>query len=108
MLYRALDSNGDYQLGSFLKNSPATVGQAVLTRLLLWYGEWFLDITDGTPWSQDVLGFNTSYDLEIQSRILETPGVLTITEYTSQISAARNLSVSCTVNTVYGVTTITI
>lgn len=102
MLYRAMDANGDYQLGVFLNNTPAAVGQAVLTRLRLWRGEWFLDITDGTPYIQDILGFNTSYDLEIQSIILNTPGVSGISGYSSSVNSQRRLSVNCTVDTVYG------
>ena len=42
MRYRPLDANGDYTVGiPFLVNSPACVGQAVLTRLKLFLGEWF-------------------------------------------------------------------
>ena len=107
MLYRQLDSNGDYQLGAFLSNTPATVAQAVQTRLLLWRGEWFLDVTDGTPYMQDILGHGTNYDLEIQDRILSTPGVLEITKYSSSV-VNRALKVTCTLNTVYGVVTASI
>lgn len=102
MNYRQLDANGDYQLGIFLSNSPATVAQAVQTRLLLWRGEWFLDVTDGTPYMQDILGHSTNYDLEIQDRILGTPGALEITSYSSSV-VNRSLSVQCTINTLYGV-----
>ena len=105
MLYRALDQNGDYLLGQFLSNSPATVAQAVLTRLELWRGEWFLDVTDGTPYMQDILGRNTNYDLEIQNRILSTTGVLEITSYSSSV-VNRALSVQATINTIYGAVTI--
>ena len=105
MIYRALDQNGDYLLGQFLSNSPATVAQAVLTRLELWRGEWFLDVTDGTPYMQDILGRNTNYDLEIQNRILSTIGVLEITSYSSSV-VNRTLSVQATINTIYGAATI--
>ncbi len=107
MNYRALDSNGDYQIGVFLSNSPATVGQAVTTRLLLWKGEWFLDVTDGTPWLQDITGNNTNYDFEIQSRILDTPGVTDIVSYASSVKN-RALSVTATINTLYGQTSVTL
>lgn len=101
MLYRQLDSNGDYKLGAFLSNTPETVAQAVKTRLLLWRGEWFLDVTDGTPYMQDILGHGTNYDLEIQERILGTQGVTEITSYSSSV-INRSLAVSCTINTLYG------
>jgi len=107
MIYRALDANGDYQIGVFLANTPATVGQAVITRLLLWKSEWFLDVTDGTPWLQDIVGNNTNYDFEIQSRILDTPGVTDIVSYASSV-VNRRLSVTATINTIYGQTSVTL
>ena len=100
MIYRQLDSNGDYQLGAFLADSPACVAQAVQTRLNLWAGEWFLDVTDGTPYMQDILGRNTNYDFEIKARILNTPGVVAITDYTSTVTN-RALSVQCVIQTAY-------
>jgi hypothetical protein len=106
MIYRQLDANGDYQVGQFLANSPAAVAQAVETRLKLWRGEWFLDIPDGTPWLQDILGHNTNYDLEIQKRILDTPGVTEIVSYSSNVDSARGLSVVATLNTQYGQVTV--
>lgn len=106
MNYRALDSNGDYQLGVFLQNNPAAVAQAVQTRLGLWMGEWFLDTTDGTPWLQGILGHNTNYDLEIQKRILSTPGVTEIVSYSSAETSGRQLAVTATINTLYGQTTV--
>ena len=108
MKYRALDSNFDYTLGVFLNNTPAAVGQAVKTRLLLWEGEWFLDQTDGTPYLQDIMGVNTNYDIEIKARILGTPGVTEIVTYSSHIDSLRKLSVNCTLNTLYGISQVTI
>lgn len=106
MRYRALSATGDYTFGqgqaNFLINSPAMVGQSVKTRLLLWTGNWFLDVTEGTPWSQKILGANTKplYDLAIQQRILETPGVKNITKYSSLITG-RNLTVNVTIDTIF-------
>ena len=104
MIYRALDKNSDYQLGAFLVDSPACVAQAVQTRLNMWTGEWFLDVTDGTPYMQDILGRNTNYDFEIKSRILNTPGVVSITDYTSTVTN-RALSVQCVIQTAYATMT---
>jgi hypothetical protein len=60
MRYRREDADGDYTFGSgddtWLINSPEAVAQAVKTRFELWYGQWFLDTTEGTPWIQSVLG----------------------------------------------------
>jgi hypothetical protein len=107
MKYRSLDANGDYVVGlSFLSNSPATVAQAVLTRLKLWRGEWFLDTSDGTPWRQDILGRpNGNPDVFIKQRILGTPGVTSIVTYSSTYSGpTRQFTVSGTLDTLYGVT----
>jgi len=101
MRYRALDTDGDYQLGVTLTDSPEAVGQAVRTRLLLWKGEWFMNNKDGTPYMQGILGHNTQYDLEIKARILGTKGVKEILNYSSSV-INRALSVQCTLNTIYG------
>lgn len=113
MKYRKLDPLGDYTLGTgqdFYKNVPAAVGQAVLTRLKLFKGEWFIDTTDGTPWFQDVLGKYTqrTYDAVVRLRILQTPGVRAITSFSSQYDGAtRTLVQSSSIDTIYGETTVT-
>lgn len=109
MIYRKLDSNGDYVFGqgagNFLQDSPETVAQAVATRLKLFKGEWFTDTTAGTPYSSSVLGAGkiSSYDNAIQEVILQTPGVVRITKYSSAVnSIARAAEINCTIDTLYG------
>lgn len=93
MRYRALTSTGDYRLGrgsqEFLVNTPACVGQAVLTALLLHQGEWFLDLTVGMPWETQVLGKGTLslYDAAIKAAILNVQGVKSILSYESILGA---------------------
>jgi hypothetical protein len=113
MKYRRLDSNGDYVFGqgdsNFIQNTPATVGQAVKTRLQLQQGEWFLDTSIGTPYNSSVMGTGTIslYDSVIQSVILETPGVTGISAYASGVDPySRNASITCTIDTIYGQTTL--
>jgi hypothetical protein len=112
--YRALSATGDYTFGqgeaNFLINSPAAVAQSVLTRLRLWEGEWFLDQTLGTPYTQQILGYNTAglYDLAIQQQILNTPGVTSITQYSSSVDPeTRALTINAAINTQYGPTAVT-
>ncbi|MEW9139884.1 hypothetical protein AB2664_30055 [Bacillus wiedmannii] len=114
MRYRKLTVDGDYAFGQqqadFYRDSPEVVAQAVLTRLELFTGQWFLDNTEGTPWRTDVLGKYTqdSYDSVIQARILDTQGVTQIDAYSSTRNAdTRALTVAATISTAYGQTSIT-
>lgn len=109
MRYRVLSPTGDYTFGQgpgeFLVNSPAAVAQAIGTRLRLWLGEWFLDLTVGVPWITQVVGTGTSgiRDMVIRTAILNTEGVLSIVSYSSSLDTENRLfSVNATVGTVYG------
>ena len=113
MSYRKLDSNGDYTFGqgvnNFYVDQPETVGQAVMTKLKLFQGEWFLDTTAGTPYSSQILGAGmvATYDAAIQDVILSTPGVNSIISYTSSVNTAtRSAEINCTIDTIYGIATI--
>jgi hypothetical protein len=112
MRIRKQDANGDFTFGqssnNYYLNTPAGVGQLVLTRLLLFTGEWFINITDGTPWMTQILGYNTqaTRDRAIKARILDTQGVVSILNYSSTVTN-RNLKVTAEIVTLYGVTTIT-
>lgn len=109
MRYRALDINEDLVLGpggTFHVNTPAAVGQAVKTRLRLFMGEWFLDHKEGLNMA-NILGVRTqaTRDIEIQQRILGTPGVKAIADYSSSIVnlKTRAFTVNTTIDTIYGV-----
>lgn len=112
--YRREDDDGDYTFGegddTWLVNSPEAVAQAIKTRFLLWYGQWFLDTTEGTPWIQSVLGKQRpdTYNLAIRRRILETQGVSSITEFNTEVDGrTRRVTFTATVETLYGTTTVT-
>jgi len=114
LTYRKLDANGDYtfgfRAGNFYKDQPEAVAQAVKTRLGLILGEWFLDVTYGTPYNSEILGAGNvgNYDFALQKVILGTPGVLRITSYASQVNpSTRGASVSCTIDTIYGSASVT-
>lgn len=109
MRYRKLSPDGDYMVNVFLKDSPETVAQAILTRLRLITGEWFLDTSEGTPWRTQILGkyTGTTYDPALRARIIGTSGVRSIDAYASELDRdTRTLSVTATVTTIYGQTTI--
>lgn len=112
--YRREDDDGDYTFGqgddTWLVNSPEAVAQAIKTRFMLWYGQWFLDTTEGTPWIQSVLGKQKpdTYNLAIRRRILETQGVSAITEFNTEVDGrTRRVTFTATVETIYGTTTVT-
>lgn len=109
MRYRALTETGDSTFCSgrteFHVDSAAAVAQAIRTRLLLMTGEWFLDVTEGTPYATEILGTGTTaiYDAAIRARILGTPGVSELASYSSALSrSTRALTVTATVLTIYG------
>lgn len=109
MRYRQLDANGDRQFGrgqnDFYRNSPEAVAQAVVTRLRLWVGEWFLDVTEGTPYQAAGLGARrlATVDPMMRERILETEGVVRITSYSSTYDAdQRRVTLAATIDTEFG------
>ena len=91
---------------SFWIDVPDAVAQAISTRLKLQLGEWFLDTSDGTPWSTQILGTGTAatYDPAIRARILGTPGASVMLSYDSS-KVGRALNVQAQVATTYSITT---
>lgn len=114
MIYRALDSNGDYTLGKNLHGflfDAAAVAQAVKTNLKLLQGEWWESMATGLPLFQSILGQSgtpdhlKAVDLLIQQRILKTQGVASISAYQSTLDASvRQLTVTVTIATITGQT----
>jgi hypothetical protein len=105
--YRRLDENGDYVFGrgstQFYVDQTEAVAQAVDTRLALWVGQWFLNLSEGMPWRQSVVGRQRKAvaDAAIRDRIARTLGVLGITDYDSHLDL-RELTVHVGVSTVFG------
>lgn len=111
MRYRKLTVDGDYSFGSgqldFYRDVPEAVAQAAKTRLLLWVGEWFLDITEGTQYMLGILGKHakTTADSTIQDRVQKTQGMVNIESYESVVNPdTRAISAEMTINTIYGPT----
>ena len=120
MRYRKLDADGDYQFGhaqnDFWHDRVEGVGQAIKTRLLLFFDEWFLDHLEGTRWGGfpisdaavrggRILAEQTqsTRDLELQQRIINTQGMIEIVDYFSTLDPnSREFRVGVIVNTVYG------
>lgn len=109
MRVRRDDKNGDMTFGrddeNYWVNSRFGVGQLVESRMMLWKGQWFLNVQDGMPWATRVLGKYTSdtRDDAVQDRINATTGVLDIGDYNSQIDVQRRIfTVHANINTVFG------
>lgn len=109
MKYRKLSEDNDMMFGhgeaDYYVDSAELVLQAILTRLRLLLGEWFLDTTDGTPWETAVLGKHSKeeYDYAIQERILNTYGVISLSSYSSRLNReTRSLTINFTASTMYG------
>ena len=87
MKYRTLDKNGDYVFGGgsnmYLTENEAVV-QAIKTKILLFYGEWWEDISVGIPMFQSAVGktnptvVKKSLSSFLTKRIKEIPQVQSI------------------------------
>jgi len=106
-----LTATGDIAYGqggaNYFVDSRAAVAQEVQTTLLLFQGEWFLDITAGVPWFTQVAGVGTIpiYDQVIKQAIQGVQGVTAIVNYSSILNrVTRALAVTATINTQFGVT----
>lgn len=113
MKYRKLDADGDmtfgHQQADFHIDTAEGVAQSLMTRLKLWVGEWFLDVTEGTAYQQAVLGTGTKETIEpeMRIRILETPGLSSIDKLSIRINPTeRTASIDAAVTTVYGPVTV--
>lgn len=107
MTVRALDINGDIVTsGTQFLSSQAEIAQTIKTRLNLFLGEYFRDITDGTAWFQKIFTKQTSLankEAVIKSRILNTEGVLKLTSFTTDFDlSTRAYTVTVGVLTQYG------
>lgn len=116
MKYRTLSADGDYTFGNgnldFYIDIPEAVAQAVKTSLLLWLGEWYLDVTAGVPYMQSVIGKHSQdlADSTLVAQISQVQGVVNIVDFQSIIDPnTRTYSVvKGTINTIYGLTEVEI
>lgn len=88
------------------------IAQTIKTRLSLFLGEYFRDITDGTPWFEQILGKGSSLEgkeAAIKNRIIRTDGVIQLTKFSTDFDIdTRTYTVNAGVLTPFGETTITV
>jgi hypothetical protein len=82
------------------------IAQTIKTRLRLFYGEYFRDITDGTQWLEVILNKHSTLsakDAELKRRILQTDGVINLLSFESDYDIdSRKFTVSASVLTKFG------
>lgn len=114
MTVRLLDPDtGDIVTsGTQFTTGAEEVAQTVKTRLRLFLGEYFRDITDGTPWWESILGKEgslTSKEAAIKNRIIRTDGVIQLTSFSTDFDIdTRVYSVNAGILTQYGETELTV
>lgn len=112
MTVRKLDGNGDIVTqGTQFISGVDEIAQTVRTRLRLFLGEYFRDISDGTPWFEQILGKGVSMDAReaaLRNRIVRTPGVVRLTQFSTDFDVnTRKYTVTAGVLTTYGLATVT-
>lgn len=110
MKVRQLDKNWDYLFGrgthAYLEGAEA-VAQTIKSRLLLLYGEWWENLTDGLPLWQNIIGSRgtpenlKTVDYLFKDRILGTQDVVSILAYKSKFKD-RVYTFTAAVSTKYG------
>lgn len=111
---RRLDENGDPVIGGkvWIYDIEA-VAQTIDTRLKLFAGEYWRDVTDGTPWIENILTKNNrtntlqSKITILKERILQTGGVISILSWKTDFNyPERKLVINADILTEFGVTSI--
>lgn len=87
MKYRKLTDDGDYSFGSneldYVDGNMA-IAQAIKTKILLFYQEWWEDVGLGIPMFQSFLGqmnpevLSNSLPMVVEERVLEVQGVKSV------------------------------
>jgi len=110
MTVRAIDPvTGDIVTsGTQFINGREEIAQTVATRLRLFLGEYFRDITDGTPWWEQILGKPKSLsaaEAAIKNRIIRTDGVVRLLSFKTDYDlVTRKYTVDCGILTTFGET----
>ena len=90
MIFRQLDSIGDWTFGKGLNNFAVenrAIGLNIKTLLLSWVGDCFFDLEAGIDWVNRLGSKNqkTLLDLDLQRVILQSEGVTGILEFASTL-----------------------
>ena len=108
IMVRALQDGGDIVTsGEHFKKDRQAIAQTIKTRLSLFYGEYFRDITEGTPWYQVILVKNTTLQTKeaaLKEIITTSPGVEKLLKFETDFELEdRRYTVRCVVLSEFGV-----
>lgn len=112
MKTRALDSLNDWQFGRGIqsyKTEKDALMQNIFTRLRQWKRNCFFAMNDGVDYTNYLdIGTKAFLDMDIKRVILQTAGVLRISDYTSKLNTDdRVVSIEATIETVFGLASVT-
>lgn len=105
MIFRNLDSNGDWLFGqgrqNFLSGNPA-IGLNIRTRILSWVGDCFFDLQAGIDWTNRMSLKNQKnlLDLDLRRIILQSFGVTGLVSFDT-VLADRIFTANYAVNTIF-------
>ena len=103
-----LNSSGDLDISTYdfeFVLDADYISQKLIIVLRTFLGEWFLDISAGIPYFEDILKKNYDpirVESVLKSAILDVPGVDQITAFDMTLNSPRELVVSFTVTTDFG------
>jgi hypothetical protein len=105
MIFRTLDSNGDFTFGKGLNNYATdnkAIGLNIQTRIKSWLGDCFFALNEGIDWYNRLGKKNQRPLLEQDLRrvVLQSFGVIGILEFSTDLTD-RNLQVSYEVDTIF-------
>ncbi len=106
MIFRALDSDGDWTFGKGIANywrDSAAIAGDVKTSLLCFLADCFFDETTGIDWL-NLLGTNNEGALlfSVNSTIVNRPGISNVTQLSVSRDEKRHLSMAYAATTVFG------
>lgn len=112
MKNRRLTEEWDYTFGHGINDyltGREAVAQAIKSRLLLLYREWWEDLEDGLPLFERILASSgredniAAVDIIIKDRVANTKDVLAVLSFSSTFDRnSRDYKFSANVDTVYG------
>jgi hypothetical protein len=107
MIFRSLDSNGDWTFGkgisSYAKDNNAIL-QNIGTQIKSWVGDCFFAPSEGIDWNGRIdVGEQKNLEYELRALILQSYGVVGLSDVSVVFDGSTRLfGVTFTIDTIYG------